>query len=112
MARSSHLSISMSTVADLFCIPELEAKVWTTTCSLAFCQLSVEQVLGSSRIFYTKDMSKPAESALLEKGDRDLEASPTEHPGVRQEVRPFHGQNTLQVSHMECVEPISQSNLE
>ena len=85
--------------------------ITTTTCSLAFCQLSVEQVLGGSRIFYTKDMSKPAESALLEKGDRDLEASPTEHPGVRQEVRPFHGQNTPQVSHMEWVEPIFLSGV-
>ena len=105
MARSSHLSKSMST--DFGCLADIpEAEVWTSTCPLAFSQLSVEQVLGDYPIFRTREMSKPAESALLEEGDQALESISIEDLSVRNEVTPFDGQTMPQISQMECVESL------
>ena len=68
----------------------------------------MEQILGDSPIFRTMDVSKPAESALLKE---TMESRPTEDRGVRHEVRPFDGQNTPQVSQMECVESLFLSGV-
>ena len=77
MARSSHLSTSMSDTDFRYL---LQTCLWRRcgrphACRLAaFSQPSVEQVLGDSPIFPTMDMSKPAGSVLLEEGDHGLES--------------------------------------
>ena len=53
-----------------------ETKVWRSMCSLAFNQLSVEQVLGDYPIFHTMGMSKTADTAMiLDDRNQALESS-------------------------------------
>ena len=71
--------------ADIF-----ETQLWTSLWSCAIGKLAIQQILGDSAIFHTADMTKPANSALLEKCEHTGKSNLVEDFIVRYFVRPLN----------------------
>ena len=71
----------------------------------------MEQVLFDLSIRHAGNMSKPAESALLEKDVEALDSSLGEDLGVCHAVRPPNAEDVPQISQIACVRPLFLSGV-